>query len=79
MTAGQMLLFRFGRRLCRLFRKRFHPFEFRLKSGCEIVRAVLEEHDEAEGKENEENEPKKPPEQRHGTDGNLLGSCGQRG
>jgi hypothetical protein len=61
------------------FRKRFHPFELRLESGREIVRPVLEKHDEAKGEKNKENEPEKPANQRHAIDGNLLARGGQRG
>jgi hypothetical protein len=47
-------------------------FKFRLESGHEIVRAVLEEHDEAKREKRKENKPEKAAEQCHGSDGNLL-------
>jgi hypothetical protein len=60
----ELLLWLF--RFARLFNdKRFYAGGFLLESIREIVRAVLEEHDEAKCEENKKCEPKKPAQQRH--------------
>ena len=68
-----------GRFVAGVLDERLHLFEFLLEPGDEIVRAVLEEHDEAEREKHKKNEPEKAAEQCHGVDGNLLASRGQRG
>jgi hypothetical protein len=47
------LLLWFRGRLIDLADERFNPRGFLFEAGDEIVRAVFEKHDEAEGKENE--------------------------
>ena len=44
----------------------FHTRSFRLEAVHEVMRAVLEENDEAKGKENKKYEPKESAYQRHG-------------
>lgn len=53
-------------------------FEFSLKPLRKIVRPILEENDEAKGKEDKENEPKKPADDRHAADCNVTNRAGQR-
>lgn len=75
MLWGLLLL----RRLAGLHGKRLHLFEFFLKPRDKIVRAVLEEYDEAECKKQKQNEPEKAAKQGHGGDGILVvykGQCG---
>jgi hypothetical protein len=55
------------------------PREFLLKSGNEIMRAILEKHDETERKENEEGQPKEPADQRHRLDRRAKEVPGQSG
>lgn len=62
----------------RLLDEGLHPLEFLLEAGGEIVRAILEKHDETEGKKGEEQEPEKPSDERHGADANTHVRSGQR-
>ncbi len=54
------------------------PLEFGFESVREIVRAVLKEHNKAEGEKNKENEPKKPANERHVADITVTNPTGQR-
>ena len=69
---GNPLPFRFWRRLAGFHGKRLGTFKLLLKPTHEVMSAVLEEYDEAEGEKHEEDEPKKAAKQRHGIDSNLL-------
>ncbi len=55
-----------------------HPFKFLFKSGAEIVRPILKQHDETEGEKDEEQKPEEPPDERHGRDANARSGPGQR-
>ncbi len=61
-----------------LYDEVFGALEFSLKPLGKIVRPVLEQHDEAKGKENKENEPKKPADDRHAADCTVTNRAGQR-
>jgi hypothetical protein len=57
--------------------KCLNPRGFLLEPICEIVRAVLEEDDEAKGKENKEGQPKEAAKQRHRPDRRAAKVPGQ--
>jgi hypothetical protein len=58
--------------------ERFYTRSFLLEPVHEVVRAVLEEDDEAKGKENKKYEPKESAYQRHDRHDNLAKLAGQR-
>ena len=60
-SLGLGLVFFLGR-LSRFLHEVRDPLEFLLEAGHEIVRAVLEEDDEAESEEDEKREPKERAE-----------------
>src|SRR5437762_3287693 len=72
------LLFCLFRLACLLNHKRFYASGFFLESIREIVRPVLEKHDETKCEEHKKGEPEKSAEQRHAGDRNVVKLFGQR-